>query len=376
MNEALSKAVNESLGFSKPKEEETKAVTEEAVSQEQAPQTEQTPETKEAQQESVQTDESSLNSKPNSSTETGYDWKAEAEKNGYVPKDSYVPEDPFIAKMIEFRKNNVNIEDPKFWATVQKDYTAYDLNDAEQALNIVKEGLRLSEPDITDKEINAELSEFKVLGERPPLREDFEDSEDPERAYNKAMKSYNDRMEVAEGKLIRQAREHQKNLLEHQKSLQLPSVQSKEQEQLLAQQQEQAQRAFESATSKFLEDFSKVSVKIGDWDFELEVPNEEKTVIKEGILKSDQFFNRYITGDKDNPIDYSSLSEDISWANKEIRNRRLEAIINQAKSVGGEEKIVGLKNQKAPTIENPQAKKASSLLDQIGEQLISKGVKF
>lgn len=376
MNEALSKALNESLGFSKPKEEETKAVTEEAVSQEQAPQTEQSPETKEAQQESVQTDESSLNSKPNSSTETGYDWKAEAEKNGYIPKDSYVPEDPFIAKMIEFRKNNVNIEDPKFWATVQKDYTAYDLNDAEQALSIVKEGLRLSEPDITDKEINAELSEFKVLGERPPLREDFEYSEDPERAYNKAMKSYNDRMEVAEGKLIRQAREHQKNLLEHQKSLQLPSVQSKEQEQLLAQQQEQAQRAFESATSKFLEDFSKVSVKIGDWDFELEVPNEEKTVIKEGILKSDQFFNRYITGDKDNPIDYSSLSEDISWANKEIRNRRLEAIINQAKSVGGEEKIVGLKNQKAPTIENPQAKKASSLLDQIGEQLISKGVKF
>lgn len=376
MNEALSKALNESLGFSKPKEEETKAVTEEAVSQEQAPQTEQSPETKEAQQESVQTDESSLNSKPNSSTETGYDWKAEAEKNGYIPKDSYVPEDPFIAKMIEFRKNNVNIEDPKFWATVQKDYTAYDLNDAEQALSIVKEGLRLSEPDITDKEINAELSEFKVLGERPPLREDFEYSEDPERAYNKAMKSYNDRMEVAEGKLIRQAREHQKNLLEHQKSLQLPSVQSKEQEQFLAQQQEQAQRAFESATSKFLEDFSKVSVKIGDWDFELEVPNEEKTVIKEGILKSDQFFNRYITGDKDNPIDYSSLSEDISWANKEIRNRRLEAIINQAKSVGGEEKIVGLKNQKAPTIENPQAKKASSLLDQIGEQLISKGVKF
>lgn len=374
MNEALSKAINENLGFTKPQQEETKA--EETAIQEQTPQAEQAPESKEAQQESVQPDESSLNSKPNSSTETEYDWKAEAEKNGYIPKDSYVPEDPFIAKMIEFRKNNVNIEDPKFWATIQKDYTAYDLNDAEQALNIVKEGLRLSEPDITEKEINAELSEFKVLGERPPVREDFEDSEDPERAYNKAMRSYNDRMEVAEGKLIRQAREHQKKLLEHQKSLQLPSTQSKEQEQVLAQQQEQAQKAFESAINKFLEGFSKVSVKIGDWDFELEVPSEEKTVIKEGILNSDQFFNPYITGDKDNPIDYSSLSEDISWANKKIRNRRLEAIINQAKSVGGEEKIVGLKNQKAPTIENPQTKKASSLLEQIGEQLVGKGVKL
>lgn len=374
MNEALSKAINENLGFTKPQQEETKA--EETATQEQTPQAEQAPESKEAQQESAQPDESSLNSKPNSSTETEYDWKAEAEKNGYIPKDSYVPEDPFIAKMIEFRKNNVNIEDPKFWATIQKDYTAYDLNDAEQALNIVKEGLRLSEPDITEKEINAELSEFKVLGERPPVREDFEDSEDPERAYNKAMKSYNDRMEVAEGKLIRQAREHQKKLLEHQKSLQLPSAQSKEQEQVLAQQQEQAQKAFESATNKYLEGLSKVSVKIGDWDFELEVPSEEKTAIKEGILNSDQFFNRYITGDKDNPIDYSSLSEDISWANKEIRNRRLEAIINQAKSVGGEEKIVGLKNQKAPTIENPQTKKASSLLEQIGEQLVGKGVKL
>ena len=80
-----------------------------------------------------------------------FDWKAEAEKNGYVAKDGYynLDEDEYIKKLVEFKQNGIDITSPDFLLEQNVDYAKYNPEVPKDALEVIAKDLKVSNPDAT-----------------------------------------------------------------------------------------------------------------------------------------------------------------------------------------------------------------------------------
>jgi len=295
-------------------------------------------------QEEVTTSESSLNSEETSSTEeskpvveeTTFDFDAEVAKrtegkfesfesmveSANAPKEEtkeFEYGNELIAKLDDLAKQGVSI-DLDFITAQMKDYSKFDLENVDQAKSLVEMERRLNEPDITQREIDFELSE------KYKLDADEYDEVDIERSQLR---------------LMRDAKKARKSLEENQKNMAVPKGGIDPEKQRVAQEQAvQAKEKLNKALKDGLSKYEKESLQIGDETFDYTLTPETKKSLEKVITNTDKFFHQYIS--KDGSIDTKKLNSDMLWLTD--RENMLKSYVQQATAKGSKDVVQGIKN--------------------------------
>jgi len=316
--------------------EETTEEKEEVREEENVEEGSETPEATE-QESSLNSEESSSQEDTKPTEESTFDFDAEFTKRTdgkynsidemmetlNAPKEEAKLEygNELIAKLDELAKSGVNV-DLDFVQAQMRDFSSFDLENVSQAKKLVEMELKLSEPDITQREIDFEFSE------KYKLDEDTYDEDDIERSKMR---------------LMRDAKKAKKSLEENQKNMALPKGGVDPEKQRQA---EEAQRAASERINKSLKDgvgkFEKESIKIGDESFDYTLTPDTKKSLENTILNTNQYFNQYIN--KDGAINTERLNSDMLWANPKTREVMLNAFLKQATAKGSSEVVKDIKN--------------------------------
>jgi len=226
-----------------------------------------------------------------------------------------------IAKLDELAKQGVNV-DLDFVTAQMKDFSGYDLENTNQTLELVKMQMRQDEPDITERELQFEISE------KYKLDEDVYDEDDIERSKMR---------------LMRDGKKAKKALEENQKNMALPKGGIDPEKQRQA---EEAQRESQAKLAKTLKDglgkFEKESIKIGNESFDYSLTPDAKKGLEDTVLNTEKYFHRYIG--KDGAIDTKRLNSDMLWANPSTREVMLNSFLKQAAAKGGKDVVTDIKN--------------------------------
>ena len=235
------------------------------------------------------------------------------------PKLEYGNE--LIAKLDELAKQGVNV-DLDFVMGQMVDYSSYDVENSSQALDLVKQQLKLDEPDITDRELQFEISE------KYKLDEDVYDEDDIERSKMR---------------LMRDAKKARKALEKSQKDIALPKGGVDPEKQRQAEEaQRQANEKLVSTLKDGLNKYDKESMKIGEESFDYQLTPETKKSLESTILNTDKYFTQYI--EKDGSIAVDRLNSDMMWANPTTREAMLSSFLQQATAKGSKDVVTDIKN--------------------------------
>lgn len=328
----------EEIDNSATTEQEDSSLTDSSESQK----SEQTEEAPQSQEETVSADQPTV---------TDFDWRQEAQKEGYLSPDDLadkyinLEEDPYISKLVELKRQGIDIEDTSFLIEQNVNYDKFDVEIPKDALDLITKELKVNNPDAREDEIRYLVEkEYGALLEREPKQGEDEMDED----FEVRKRNYQERKRSAEIESRMKARAAQKALKERQQNMLIPKTEAPKQltRQEIAAQQKELKAELEGA----LKDFDTISVKVKDKDFSLELPQDLKKNLKsellENVIYQNKAFNRYV---KDGNISYSELGEDYLWFNPSTRQELLSAAINQALSLGEEKVAKSLKNAELPT---------------------------
>ncbi len=303
---------------------------------------EQAEETPQSQEETVSADQPTV---------TDFDWRQEAQKEGYLSPDDLadkyinLEEDPYISKLVELKRQGIDIEDTSFLIEQNVNYDKFDVEIPKDALDLITKELKVNNPDAREDEIRYLVEkEYGALFEQEPKQGEDEFDQD----FEVRKRSYQEKRRSAEIESRMKARAAQKALKERQQGMLLPKTEAPTQP---TKQEIEAQRkALSSELDGALKDFDTLKVKVGDKDFSLELPQDLRKELKgdllENVIYQNTAFNKYVN---DGNISYSELVEDYLWFNPSTRKQLIGATINQALSMGEEKVAKSLKNAELPT---------------------------
>jgi hypothetical protein len=226
-----------------------------------------------------------------------------------------------IAKLDELAKQGVNV-DLDFVQSQMVDYSAYDVENTQQALELIKKQFKLDEPDITERELKFELSE------RYKLDEDMYDEDDIERSKMR---------------LMRDAKRARKALEDNQKNTALPKGGVDPEKQRQAEEQaRQAQEKLNKTLQDGLSRFEKESITVGNETFDYKLTSEVKKTLENTIMNTHTYFNQYLN--KDGSVNVDKLNSDQLWANSQTREIMLKSFLQQATAKGSKDVVNDIKN--------------------------------
>ena len=277
-----------------------------------------------------------------------FDWKAEAEKNGYVAKDGYynLDEDEYIKKLVEFKQNGIDITSPDFLLEQNVDYAKYNPEVPKDALEVIAKDLKVSNPDATQDDINYLVErEFGILYENTPTQRDDELDDE----YRDRLNKFNSDKRDAEVQSRFKARQALKNLTARQEELRLPK---QEIQNTLTQQEIEAQKkGFKTQVREAFKDFDSINVKVGDNDYSLEIPTEiTKSLgsdLLENVIFENKAFSSYVK--EDGNISYRELGEDYAWFKPETRSILIAKLLSQSSAEATEKVAKSINNAELPT---------------------------
>jgi hypothetical protein len=230
-----------------------------------------------------------------------------------------------VAKLDELAKQGVNV-DLDFVTAQMVDYSKFDVEQPNQALDLIKQQLKLEEPDMTERELEFEMSE--LLQERYKIDEDEFDE---------------DVIERSKMRLMRDAKKARKALEENQKKIALPTGGVDPEKQRQAEEQARAaQERLNKTLRDSLSKYEKESIQIGNETFSYELNSDTKKGLENSILNTDKFFHQYIK--KDGSIDTTRLNSDMLWANPATREVMLKSFLQQATAKGSKDIVDDIKN--------------------------------
>lgn len=210
-----------------------------------------------------------------------------------------------LAKRIDdLHKNGIKV-DAKSLYEMSYDYSSVDVSDQAQALDLYKKWLKFKDPSITGREIDYEIrTQFSKLSKPLP------DSDDEDFELVKSQR------EDELIKLLRTAKNAQRELVENQKKLQLPKEASSINAQANAERAQQARLEIRSGVEKQLLQNPVLSLQVDDETLQYKLNETEIGGALEGTSKINEFFNRYKTANGE--TDFRKLGEErIFLDNKE-----------------------------------------------------------
>lgn len=265
----------------------------------------------------------------------------QAERNPYASER--------IAKLNELEAKGVDITNLlKFQATGYEKLDPANLDDAKKLLAME---LRISEPDITEKEIAFELKNRFTL----EVDEDAEESE-------------KEKVELSIIKLQRQAKKAKETLTAKAKELELPQPNYKEE---ADKQFNEFKRQWSESVNQSLKNFDGIETSTGEGKekFNYKFTDNEKIDLAAIMNKAGAITDRYV---KDGKTDMDMFRQDMAWlANRESI---LKSIIEQSRSEGQEEILNKFSNLSIETTGGAANQSPKSPAQRMAEKMKANGL--
>lgn len=303
--------------------------------------------------------------------------RSKAEEFGYISNDDLearinearqewensapqTEESDFIKKIKELESQGYNVNDSSYWSLVTKDYNRYDLNDINQALDVVLEGYKLEYPNVSEDVLRQKLeNDYDAL---------YGDEFEPEdREYKKAKANLSVNAPTYLNKLKEQQSKAKPTIKEEAKAALDAQMEQKRFEQILP----KAEREYNNKINKYLNENSSYEVKVGDDSVQYELSKSEMGQLSESlnqIFKKDYKSLIDENGSIESRVKDEGIAitvENLIWMNPELRS----GILNKMKdniSATVEKKLVkdldnttmpetqagSVKNEKDPNAES------------------------
>lgn len=254
----------------------------------------------------------------------------EAKKQEWLESQSNVTEESdFIKRARELEAQGYDLNDNSYWSLTTRDYNNYDLNDVNQALDVVLEGYKLDFPNVSEEKLRAKLE-----NDYDALYDEYSTPEDKE--HKRAKADLDIKAETYLGKL----KERQENAK--------PPMNPQDEQRITAQEEEKrlqtflpkAERQFKAKVNDYFNKNSAYDIKVGDDVIQYEFSKENVSTLNEAlgnIFKNDFRLLIDENGSIENRVKDEGLAvtvENLIWQNPELRsgihNKMLEH--NSAKS--------------------------------------------
>lgn len=221
-----------------------------------------------------------------------YKAKAEELENNKPDYDSLFANDE-LKSINEWLRNNPN-ENLETFFKYRNLNLDKDINNKNEALDVVRLELKEGNPELNSKEIDRLVKKrYKALFD------DSFDSEDEE--YQDALLD-----------LKLEAKKAKNSLSEKKSKYQVQTVDPKQIEQQ-RQAQEQALKQFHNQVEESVRTYTEEPIKVGDTELKYSVGQDEQKFIEQSIKNSQDFFNSYVEKGNDGnvSIDYPRLRKDL-----------------------------------------------------------------
>jgi len=217
----------------------------------------------------------------------------------------------------------------------------------EDAKRLIKHEMKLSEPDITEKEMNYELSQIYDLSEKLDEMDEVVNTE---------------AIEHTKLKLQRQAKKAKETLLTKQKELEIPAsdlaVHTEEQKRL----EEKQLKEWEVKVEGSLKDYDSMDISLGDdRKFKYSLKQESLQSLKDTMLKPEGFLSRYVENGQAN---MEKFRKDMIVVDN--FNNIVKALYSQGESAGAEKVINSITN---PSTDTSGVTSQKTSVKSIGSQL-------
>jgi len=222
-----------------------------------------------------------------------------------------------------------------------------DPSNLEDAKRLIKHEMKLGEPDITEKEMNYELSQIYDLSEKLDEMDEVVNTE---------------AIEHTKLKLQRQAKKAKETLLTKQKELEIPAsdlaVHTEEQKRL----EEKQLKEWEVKVEGSLKDYDSMDISLGDdRKFKYSLKQESLKSLKDTMLKPEGFLARYVENGQAN---MEKFRKDMIVVDN--FNNIVKALYSQGESAGAEKVINSITN---PSTDTPGVTSQKTSVKSIGSQL-------
>lgn len=265
-------------------------------------------------------------------------------------EDSNKPQDEsdFIKRARELEVQGYKIDDPNYWSLVTKDYSNYDLNDIDQALDVILQGYKLEHPNVSEDNLRSKIeNDYDAL---------YDEDVDPEdREHKRALSN-----------LMVNAPTYLDKLKEKQSSA-MPAMSEENQEKVNAELEQKriqtflpkAEREYKAKINKYLNENSSYDVKVGDDIIQYELSKSELGQLNEkfnDIFKKDYRLLIDENGSIENRVKDEGVAftrENLIWMTPELRSGVLNKMLEHNSAQRDKEQVKELTNT---TLPNTQAK--------------------
>ena len=268
----------------------------------------------------------------------------EAQKQEWLESQSNVTaESDFIKRARELEAQGYDLNDNSYWSLATRDYDNYDLNEVNQALDVVLEGYKLDFPNVSEEKLIAKLE-----NDYDALYDEYSTPED--REHQRAKADLDIKAETYLGKL----KERQENAK--------PPMNPQDEQRITAQEEEKrlqtflpkAERQFKAKVNDYFNNNSAYDIKVGDDVIQYELSKENVGTLNEAL--GDIFKNNFKllideNGSIENRVKDEGLAvtvENLIWQNPELRSGIHKKMLEHNSAKNKKEAVNDLTNASLP----------------------------
>lgn len=231
----------------------------------------------------------------------------------------------YIKSLNEKAKGGVNVESEDFWKWQKIDLDKYQVNEKNDALELVRMELENSNPNLSAEEI-----EYKIRKDYKSLFDKNLDAEDED---DKAL------IEDALMQLRIDAKSAIPKLKKYKEEIQLPKIDLSEKE-AKEEAAKKAKEQYNLAAKDAVSNYSKESFKVGETELEYQPTEEDKKWIEAVLVDGGNLFSRYVNEDGSPKFD-KAKREMLVLQNID---KLMKMAYDQGKSEGGKSVVDELEN--------------------------------
>tara|TARA_R110001606_G_scaffold6316_2_gene28478 strand:+ start:7986 stop:9143 length:1158 start_codon:yes stop_codon:yes gene_type:complete len=255
-----------------------------------------------------------------------------------------VEESDFIKRSRELEAQGYNLNEHSYWDLVTKDYNKYDLNDVNQALDVVLEGYKLDYPNVSEVKLRAKLeNDYEAL---------YDDDVEPEDRDHKKAKA---NLDIIAETYLDKLKDRQVNAK--------PPMNPEDEQRATAQEEDRriqtflpkAEREFKTKINNYFDKNAAYDIKVGEDVIQYEFSKENVSTLNEAlgdIFKKDFRLLIDENGSIENRVKDEGVAvtvENLIWQNPELRSGIHKKMLEHNSAQNKKEAVNDLTNASLPS---------------------------
>lgn len=269
----------------------------------------------------------------------------ESQKQEWLDAQQTAVEDSdFVKRSRELEAQGYDLNEHSYWDLVTKDYNKYDLNDVNQALDVVLEGYKLDYPNVSEAKLRAKLeNDYDAL---------YDDDIEPEDRDHKKAKA---NLDIIAETYLDKLKDRQVNAK--------PPMNPEDEQKATAQEEDRrlqtflpkAEREFKTKIKNYFDKNAAYDIKVGEDVIQYEFSKENVSTLNEAlgdIFKKDFRLLIDENGSIENRVKDEGVAvtvENLIWQNPELRSGIHKKMLEHNAAQNKKEAVNDLTNASLPS---------------------------